>query len=481
MNQKIAVAVVFVAALFMAIMDATVVNVALPTLGREFGVRPDAVDSVSIAFMVSLAVIIPVSGWVGDRFGGRNTLLAAIVVFTVASALCGLATSLDELVIFRMLQGAGGGMLTPVGMAMLLRTFPPSERVRASAILTAPTALAPALGPVLGGVFVTELSWRWVFFVNLPIGVAALIFGLLFLKDKGRDRTSRFDLPGFLLAGVGFGLLMYGVSEGPVRGWGSGALASLVAGVILVVVLVAVELRRAAPMLDLRIYRDALFRSASIVMFLATIAFFGALYLGSLFLQDGLGQSALQSGLATFPEALGVIVGAQLTTRRLYPRLGPRRVIGSGLVIVAGGIGLMSLVGEHTNLWWMRLLMFVMGAGMSAVFVPAQAAAFATISPSATGRAVTLFNGQRQLGGALGVAMLTSIIAGIGTTREIGSTVLPNLASYHWAFLAASAVAAAAVLIALTIADADAAPTFRRLPRADPILVSEAGLAPGTN
>ena len=186
MSQKVAVGVVFVAAMFMSIMDVTIVNVALPTIGREFGVSATAVDAISISFLVSLAVFIPASGWLGDRFGGKRVLLAAIVVFTAASALCGLASSLGELVAFRVLQGAGGGMLAPVGMAMLFRVFPPAERIRASAILTIPTTFAPALGPVLGGLLVTELSWRWVFYVNVPIGIAALTFGALFLSSRRR-------------------------------------------------------------------------------------------------------------------------------------------------------------------------------------------------------------------------------------------------------------------------------------------------------
>ncbi|MBV9047364.1 MAG: MFS transporter, partial [Solirubrobacterales bacterium] len=180
-SEKVAVSVVFVAAMFMSIMDVTIVNVALPRIGHDFRVTPTAVDGISIAFLVSLAVFIPASGWLGDRYGGRRVLLAAIVVFTGASALCGASTSLGELVAFRVLQGVGGGMLAPVGMAMLFRAFPPEERIRASSILVVPTALAPALGPVLGGLLVTDLSWRWVFFVNVPIGLAAFAFGLLFL------------------------------------------------------------------------------------------------------------------------------------------------------------------------------------------------------------------------------------------------------------------------------------------------------------
>ena len=221
MNPKVAVSVVFVAAMFMSIMDATIVNVALPTIGREFRVTPTAVGTISIAFLVSLATFIPASGWLGDRFGAKRILLGAIAVFTAASALCGTATSLAELVGFRVLQGVGGGMLAPVGLAMLFRAFPPRERVRASAILTVPTTFAPALGPIVGGLLVTDLSWRWVFYVNVPIGVAAIAFGALFLEHLPERRPGPFDRRGFLLSGTGLGSLMYGVSEGPDLGWGS--------------------------------------------------------------------------------------------------------------------------------------------------------------------------------------------------------------------------------------------------------------------
>ena len=180
-----------------------------------------ALDAVAVGYLVSLAVFIPAAGWLGDRFGSKRYSCLAIALFTGASALCGMAGSLSELVLFRVLQGVGGGMLTPVGMAMLFRTFPPEERVRASSILTVPTAVAPALGPVLGGLLVTDLSWRWVFFVNVPIGIAAIAFGLVFLEPHRQPHPGRFDLPGFLLSGIGFASVMFGVSEGPDRGWGS--------------------------------------------------------------------------------------------------------------------------------------------------------------------------------------------------------------------------------------------------------------------
>src|ERR1700722_2404388 len=257
MNQKIAVGVVFVAAMFMNIMDVTIVNVALPTIGRQFHVRPDSVDAVAIGYLVSLAVFIPASGWLGDRFGGRRVLLTSIVIFTAASALCGAAGSFGQLVFFRVLQGVGGGLMVPVGMAMLYRAFPPAERVRASSIMVVPTAMAPALGPVVGGLFVTDASWRWVFYVNVPIGIAALVFGLVFLAPQTEPQPGRFDLGGFVLSAAGLGLLMYGISEGPFDGWGTATIVTtIVAGTALLTGMVWLELRTSHPLIDVRLFSD---------------------------------------------------------------------------------------------------------------------------------------------------------------------------------------------------------------------------------
>jgi EmrB/QacA subfamily drug resistance transporter len=476
LSQKVAVSVVYVAAMFMSIMDSTIVNVALPTIGRNFGVPSTSVAGVSIYFLVSLAVFMSASGWLGDRFGGKRVLLAAIVVFTAASALCGLAQSLAQLEIFRVLQGVGGGMMAPVGLAMLFRVFPPAERIRASAILTVPTTLAPALGPVVGGLLVTELSWRWVFYVNVPLGAATLAFGLVFLAGGDTLAPGPFDTVGFLLAGTGLGLLMYGVSEGPIRGWDSTVvLATVCAGAVLLAVLVAFELRQRRPLIDLRLLGNRLFRSSNGVMLLGASGFIGTLYVASLFFQDARGLSALAAGLSIFPEAFGVMIGAQLASRYLYPGLGPRRNIAYGLVFVTFSIAAMALVGAQTSLWWMRLLMFCLGAGMAQVFVPAQTAAFATISPEATGRASTLFNVVRQLGSAAGVAALTTAVVAVGATQVVAGHAVPDLTAYHVAFLVAAGLTAVGALFALTVNDSDAEATIvRRGPRAEPESVAAA-------
>jgi EmrB/QacA subfamily drug resistance transporter len=464
LNPKISVSIVFVLAMFMTIMDITIVNVALPQLARDFNVNPEHIDSVVVGFLVSLAVFIPVSGWLGDRFGMKRVMLTALLIFTAASALCGLSQSLTQLVIFRILQGVGGGMLTPVGMAMLFRTFPPAERVRASRILVVPTAFAPALGPVVGGLLVTDVSWRWVFYVNVPIGLAAVVFGALFLHENREPEPGRFDRGGFLLAGTGLPGLMYALSEGPSRGWSTPLIiATGILGAVLLAALVVYELRVTDPMIDFRLIKNKLFRTTTIVIFVMTAGFLGTLYLAALFFQDGLGLSALGSGLSTFPEALGVMIGAQFATR-LYANFGPRRLMTSGLIAVALVIGSFGLVGFSTSLWVIRALMFALGLSISHVFVPSQAAAFATIKPSGMGRASTLFNSARQVGSALGVALLTTVISAVGVSHAVDGHQAANLAAFHWAFLTAALIALLAASFAFTIDDADAASTMKKRP-----------------
>jgi EmrB/QacA subfamily drug resistance transporter len=462
-SQKVAVSVVFVSAMFMNIMDITIVNVALPTIGRDFHIVPTSVDGIVIAYLVSLAVFIPASGWLGDRFGGKRVLLTAIAVFTVGSVCCGLAQNMSELVLFRILQGAGGGMMAPVGMAMLFRIFPPAERIRAASILTVPTTMAPALGPVLGGFLVTDLSWRWVFFVNLPLGIAAVIFGALMLERTHPIDAGVFDIPGFVLGGAGLGLLMYGVSEGPLSSWTSPVVVvACGAGAALLAAMVTVELRVAQPMVDLRLLSGRLFRSTNCIMFLAAAAFLGTLFLIPLYFQDARGLSALQSGLSTFPEAFGVMAGAQLASRIIYPRLGPRRHVTGGLVALAVSLLLLTQVGLTTNLWLIRAFVFVLGLAMAQVMVPNQAASFAMISPTSMGRASTFFNTMRQVGSAVGVALLSTVLVAVGTTHATGVTALPDIRAYHFAFLAAALFAVVAIPFSLSIHDADAAETIVR-------------------
>jgi EmrB/QacA subfamily drug resistance transporter len=464
-NQKAVVAVVYICGMLMNSLDSTIVTVALATLSREFNISTASIDGVVVGYLVSLAVFIPASGWLGDRFGTKRIFLLALALFTTASALCGLSGSFGQLVLFRVLQGAGGGMLTPVGTAMLFRAFPPEQRVQASRILMFATILGPASGPILGGVLIEKLSWRWAFYVNVPVGIAAFLFGLAFLHEHREPTAGRFDLPGFLLAGVGFALVMYALSEGPSHGWASpGIVICGAVGALAIAAFVAVELRTTEPMVQLHLLGNRLFRTTNLVTLFAAGGFIGVLFLVPLFLQEVRGASPLASGLTTFPEAIGVVCSAQIVAR-LYPRIGPRRLMAGGLVGVATSMALLCTIQLDSSPWLVRLLMFMIGVGMAYVFLPAQAAGFATISRASTGRASTLSSAQRQLGAALGVAMLSSVLAAVGPTRPgTDGSVQPHLMAYRAAFLVAAAFALTAALIALTLSDRDAAATMRAEP-----------------
>ncbi|MBJ7609062.1 MAG: DHA2 family efflux MFS transporter permease subunit [Candidatus Dormibacteraeota bacterium] len=462
------VAIIYVTAMFMSIMDTTIVNVGLPAFARDFHVSPPATDGVVVGYLVSLAVWIPASGWIGDRYGTKRTFLFALGLFTAASIACGLSQSVLQLVISRVIQGIGGGMLTPTGTAMLFRAFPPARRARAARILVIPTVMAPALGPVIGGALVDNLSWRWVFFVNVPIGMAAFGFGLLALTEHRERAREPFDVFGFLLAGSGFGLLLFALSEAAADGWTSLlVVATGASGVALVVTLVAVELRRSAPMIDFRILRHRLFGVINLASLFAASGFIGLLFITTIYLQAARGFSALAAGSSTAPEAIGVLVASQLVGR-IYPRIGPRRLMVSGMALVAAATVLLSAV-MTGDLWVFRAVMFLIGIGWAFVVIPMNAGAFAEISPRDTGRASALYNAQRQLAAALGVATLATIV---GSQLNSGA-ITGNVGVFREAFLVAAAFALAGAVVALGIRDSDAASTMR-LARPEPTPVSVA-------
>lgn len=454
-------AAVYVTAMLMSVLDTTIVTIALPAIARDFTVTAAAVGSVQIAYLVALTVFIPVSGWLGDRIGGKNALLGAIGLFTFGSALCGVATSLPELVVFSAVQGVGGAVMLPVGLAMLFRAYPPSERVRLSSTMALVTAIGPALGPILGGVFTTYATWRLVFFVNVPIGLAVLIWGARRLHEHAQPHPGRLDVAGLLLAAAGLGALMAGVSEGSVLGWDSPlVLAVVIVGAVLLVALVFTELRVEKPLIDMRLFRNRLFASATSLYGIGSAAYIGALYLIAVFLQEALGATALVSGLTSVASAIGVVLGGQLVTRVLYPTFGPRRLTAAGLVLIAFSLALMGFVTADTSLWWVRLDLFALGLGVACVFIPAQAISMATITKADIGRASPVFNVGKQLGSAVGVALLSTIVGVL--TRGEDPHPDSGLTPYHVAFLVAALIALAAVAVALSIRDSEAAETMHR-------------------
>jgi EmrB/QacA subfamily drug resistance transporter len=462
--QHIVVAVVYVSAMFVTILDSTVVNVALPSLASDFQAGTGTVEWVITGYLLGLAVSVPMSGWLGDRIGTKKVFLGAVLIFTGTSVLCGAAGSLELLVAFRVLQGLGGGMLAPTGLAMLYRAYPPERRAAASKVLIIPTAIAPATGPILGGFLVDHLSWRWVFLINIPIGLVAFAFGAAYLTEHREATAGRLDIGGAVLSGAGLASILYALSEGPSKGWLSGpVLVAAVLGAAAIVALVALELRVSRPMLDLRLLGDRLFRSTTLTLVFSTGAFLGLLFLVPQFLQHAHGSSALESGLATAPEAVGVIACSQLVGR-LYPRIGPRRLMAFGLGAMAVMIALLSRIDADTSLWFVRVPMFFAGAAYAFVIIPLQASGFARINAADTGRASALFNTTRQVSAALGVAVLATAlqawVAGSGDPDRVVTA--DDVAGYQRTFLVAAVIAAIGALVALRIRDVDAASTMRR-------------------
>ena len=465
-QYKVAVTVVYIAGLFIQILDATIVIIALPALAEEFEVAVTDVEWVIIGFALAMAVGIPAAGWFADRFGSKRIFLGALFLFTFASALCGAAQSLDQLVAFRVLQGLGAGIITPVGAAMLFRAYPLKERATAANAVLSVAVMAPAVGPILGGLIVETISWRWIFFVNLPIGSFALALGLLWLREHTEPGAGRFDHWGFVLSTVGLALVVYALSVAPDAGWTDST--TLVAGGLglgAFIALVPVELGRAEPILDLRLLGERLFRTVNLVAVFIYAGFVSQIFMLSLYLQRLRDYSALEAGIVQAPQALGIFLLSNLVGQRMYHSLGPRFMMGIGSATAAAMTLSFALVGLDTHVIVICLLMFVRGIGMGTSFLSMQTAAYARVSLADTAKATSIFNTQRQAASAIGVAVAATVLAAmapeIGLGPESGTD---GLTAFRAAFLACGLMFLPAVFVALLIHDADAAETIEKEP-----------------
>jgi EmrB/QacA subfamily drug resistance transporter len=426
---------------FMVIVDGSITTVALPSLARQFHLSPTGLDGVVVVYPVCVGMAIPASAWLLERYDGRRVLLLSLTLFTLASGLCGAAANLPELVVFRALQGLAAGALMPVSQGLVFRTFTHREQIRLSRITIIPQQLAPAIAPLLGGSLVVALSWRWVFFVNVPIGLAAVVFGLLFLGEHREHRAVRPDPAGLLLSAAAMGALMYGVCAGPDRGWTAPAvLIALVAGAALLAVAVNHQWHTEQPALRLRLFADRFFRKACLINFLGLIPTMGTMFLVPLFLQQAQGRDALASGSTTFTEAFGVLLTMQLVGV-LYQRVGPGPIIGAGLLGVAAVELLFATCDTHTGLGTLRLFMFLLGVMMGAFFIPVTLASFTTVDRSDAAQAATLGTVVRQFGMALAPTVVTAALV-VGSPHGHAVTgIPPSVEGYHKAFLVLAAVA----------------------------------------
>jgi EmrB/QacA subfamily drug resistance transporter len=467
LDYKWIVGIVFVFGLFMDLLDMTIVNVAIPTLATELDATTTQVQWVVTGYLLSLAVVIPISGWLGDRFGTKRIFTLALFIFTCASFLCGIASSIESLIAFRILQGVGGGMLTPVGTAMLFRAFPPQERAKAAAILMIPMVVAPASGPVIGGYLVEYWDWRWIFFINIPVGVTGLIFAGLFLREEKQPHPGRLDVPGFIMAAVGLGALMYALAEAGEKGLDDPTVLSVATvGLAILALFTLVELRTAEPMIDMRLFQNRLFATANAVQMVAFAGLMGGLFLLPLMLQSPAtkGLGAFDSGLTTFPQAIGVVTMVQVSSR-LYPRIGPRRLLVFGLLGVTATTLAFVAVDVGTGLWWIRGIMFARGCFFSFILICLQTATFATVAPQMMGRASAVSNAGRQVGASFGVALLATVLTSRLTAHDTslapGANTAATIDAFHEAFFVAAILTLVGAGLSLLINDKDAAVTMR--------------------
>ncbi len=469
---KYVVAAVFVSALFLDLLDTTIVNVALRSIGEDF--QTEAIEWVVLGYTLSLAVWIPASGWMGDRFGTKKVFLTALLIFVGGSMACGLAQTIGQLVAFRVLQGVGGGMLTPIGIAMLFRAFPPIERARASTIVMIPTLVAPALGPVLGGLITDTIGWRWIFYVNVPFGAVALAFGWIYLREHTEPSAGRFDIAGFVLSGVGLASIAYAINQGPFVGWTDPWVVALgILGPLAFAALVYVETHQPHPMLALRLLKLRLFRATNVVMAFAMASFLGLTFVIPLYLQGLRGLDPLHSGLTTFPQAIGIMISSQVAGR-LYPRVGPRRLIMFGLFGAAVSMACLLFVGLETPLGWVSVIMFFRGLSIGFCFVSSQAASYAEIVPADNGRASAIFSTQRQMSASIGIALMATVLASFTTLTETPADPERALVGYHWTFALCVALSLIGLVLAsIMIKDVDARETMlarRPSKTAEPVL-----------
>ena len=405
------IAFVVIIGSIMSILDTTIVNVALAKLGHDLH-RPIAdTQWIITGYMLSLAAVIPITGWAARRFGAKPVYLLSLVLFTAGSALCGVAQSLDQLIVFRVIQGIGGGMILPLGQLMMATAAGPRRMGRVMSIVAVPAMLAPILGPTLGGLIVDNASWRWIFYINLPIGLIAFLLSLRTLPRVERAPTDRLDLRGLLLMATGLPLFTYGLAEIGTTGsfTATSVLLPALAGIGLVAAFVLHALRVPRPLLDLRLYRRATFASASIAMFCLGAALFGGMILMPLYWQQIRFESVVHTGLLTAPMGLGMALVMPFAGR-VADRVGGGPLALAGVVVTTLATIPFGFIGAHTSIVGLSIAMFVRGMGVGLAFMPAMSAAFAALRPSELADATPQLNVLQRVGGSIGTAVLAVVL-----------------------------------------------------------------------
>ena len=421
-------------AFFMEALDTTILNTAVPSIAAALRVTPLSLKSVLASYTLSLAVFIPISGWMADRFGTRRVFAAAIGVFTLGSFLCGISSDTHLLVACRILQGAGGAMMVPVGRLTLVRTFPKSELIRTMSFVAIPALVGPLLGPITGGLIVHYLNWRFIFFVNVPIGITGLILVYLYLPDYRNPLSHPLDVVGFILFGAGIGLLSYVLEVfGEHRLSTIEIVSLLVLSFVLIGGYVAHARRTAFPLLNLQLTKTRTFRVAVLGSFITRLGVGGVPFLLPLLYQVGLGMTAVQSGLLIVPQALAAM-STKFWAPRVLERLGYRAILVSNTLLIGVLILAFGTVGIGTPIWLIVIQAFAYGAFMSLQFTSMNTLVYADVVEADTSAASTIASTMQQMSISFGVA-----VAGLATVFFLPDPTAQTSASMihgiHEAFL----------------------------------------------
>jgi EmrB/QacA subfamily drug resistance transporter len=439
----LAVALVVVLGAIMSILDVTVVNVALKHLTEDFDAPLSTIQWVATGYTLALATVIPVTGWASARFGTKRLYMVSIGLFVAGSALAGMAWSAESLIAFRVLQGLGGGMIMPAGMTILTQAAGAQRVGQVMSIVGIPMLLGPIMGPILGGWLVDDVSWRWIFYINVPIGAVALYLAWRILK-KDRPRTAeRLDFLGLLLLSPGLAALIYGLATGAEKNdfARTDVLITAIGGALLVIGFAVHALRKGNdnPLIDLRLFKRRSVAAASGTMVLFACAFFGAMLILPLYYQTVRGESAFTAGLLLAPQGLGAMVTMPIGGK-LTDKLGPGKVVLVGLALVVAGVASFAVqLTPDASYWTLGLALFVMGLGMGMTMMPTMSAAMQTLQHDEVPRASTALNIIQQVAGSIGTAFIAVMLAtqmrgqgldtsgGLAAEPPAGTQIPPNV------------------------------------------------------
>ena len=451
--------------LFMIMLDNTVVNVALPSIQRDLGADLSELEWIVTGYALTFASLMLVGGKVADAYGRRLVFIVGIVVFTFASLMCGLASSSEMLIGSRILQGAGAALMNPATLSIIAATFPPRERGTAIGIWAGTSALALAIGPLVGGLITEHIDWSWIFFVNVPVGVLAIAASLFFI-DESRDEThERLDLPGLITSALGLFALTYGLIEANTYGWTSARIVgAFVLAVVSFVAFIALEKRQRAPMLPLELFRNRTYTGANLVMLLVALAMFGVFFFVSLYMQNILGYSAVQTGAAFLPLTVLIVLVAPIAGKA-SDRFGSRGLITAGMTLLAVQLLLFSQLGPDASFWNLLPAFLIGGVGMALTMTPSAAAATRSVPVDKAGVGSAVLNSARQVGGTMGVAIMGAIVA-----AEVGDvpTVDSFMRGFERALLVAAGIAIAGAIVAYVLIRPHEEATRRQEQRATP-------------